>query len=430
MNRLKRFLKVAGIGAAIVLVIALLLNALFGWSASIRLKNRLATLRNAGEPVQLSDLARKPIPPEKNAEEFLRRVSADLDATQKALEVWYPRSGFPTAALTADDQQKLDKLFAAHSTLVPLLEQAADCPDCVPEVDFTLPTMAFLKPYIDYISKHRPTVRMLRARAALRLSQRRRDDALATHVLTLKLARHWLRDPLIQGYLNATACEMSAMDGVNQVLQSGPISPAARQALDTELALHDSMDGYNWALRSERSYSLSSMRELRGSLAWLTRGFVNDTMVRLVDLYDGYLEAGARPYAETAAARKGPSSRRGVLNPYTALVTLLEPGLAAVRAPAERTRAMSRCLRVQSALQRRAESASDGDTVPRLSDLGLPESVTIDPFNSKALQVKKLPGGWLVYSVGADLVDDGGKLEKYADVGAGPATESESRAKR
>ena len=79
------------------------------------------------------------------------------------------------------------------------------------------------------------------------------------------------------------------MEGVNQVLQAGPVSPAARQALDAELALHDTMEGYDWALRSERAYSLSSVREIPGSGFWLTRGFSNELMVRLIDLYDRYL---------------------------------------------------------------------------------------------------------------------------------------------
>jgi len=35
--------------------------------------------------------------------------------------------------------------------------------------------------------------------------------------------------------------------------------------------------------------------------------------------------------------------------------------------------------------------------------------------------MKKLPGGWLVYAVGSDLEDDGGKVDDpLDDVGIGP----------
>ena len=47
-----------------------------------------------------------------------------------------------------------------------------------------------------------------------------------------------------------------------------------------------------------------------------------------------------------------------------------------------------------------------------LSDLGLLVEATRDPFSGDTLRVKKVTGGWLVYSVGADLNDDGGDEKK------------------
>jgi hypothetical protein len=96
----------------------------------------------------------------------------------------------------------------------------------------------------------------------------------------------------------------------------------------------------------------------------------------------------------------------------------LETSLGPLRQAAERVRAQGRSLRVVNALQARVPAGSD--TVPKLAELGLPAEATADPYNGEPLHVKKLPEGWLVYSVGANLVDDGGKLEKVVDVGFGP----------
>ncbi len=60
--------------------------------------------------------------------------------------------------------------------------------------------------------------------------------------------------------------------------------------------------------------------------------------------------------------------------------------------------------------------------MPKLSELGLPAEATIDPFNGEPLHVKRLPQGWLVYSVGRNLQDDGGKLDDNSDIGVGPPT--------
>jgi hypothetical protein len=64
-------------------------------------------------------------------------------------------------------------------------------------------------------------------------------------------------------------------------------------------------------------------------------------------------------------------------------VTLLKPGLAAAHEPAERTHAVSRCLRVLNALQ--ARPPQEGDTPSKLVDLGQPAAVAIDPFDDQPL---------------------------------------------
>ena len=55
-----------------------------------------------------------------------------------------------------------------------------------------------------------------------------------------------------------------------------------------------------------------------------------------------------------------------------------------------------------------------------LGDLKLPEEETIDPFTGEPLLMKKLPDGWVIYSVGKDLKDDGGKVDDESDSGLGP----------
>ena len=87
--------------------------------------------------------------------------------------------------------------------------------------------------------------RVLRTRSSLLLSEGRTDDALANQIVLLKLTRLWRREPLIFAYLVTAVCELGAMEGVNDVLQAGPVSPASGAALDAELALHDTMEGYD-----------------------------------------------------------------------------------------------------------------------------------------------------------------------------------------
>ena len=54
-----------------------------------------------------------------------------------------------------------------------------------------------------------------------------------------------------------------------------------------------------------------------------------------------------------------------------------------------------RSIRILNAIQSRVGPGSD--SIPKLTELGLPEPVTIDPFNGEPLHVKKLTkGGWSI----------------------------------
>jgi hypothetical protein len=394
-----------------------MLNAYFVWSTGTQLERQLIALRQAGDPVQLADLARKPLAAEHNADVFLRRAADDLEAIEKELQMLYPKSGYPTAPLPPAGQDRLEKLFAAYPNFMPLLEQAANCPDSDPQIDFNVPTTAILEPYMKHTNRHRALSRVMKARSAWLLSKGRGDDALAAQLVMLRLARHWRREPLIIANLVTAVCEVGAMGAINQVLQAGPVGAAAREALDRELALHDTMEGYDWALKSERAYALSSAREVPGTSLWVTRGFANQFGLGLIGIFDHFLAKGTLPYAEVAVDKRR-YAKRGGPNLYGALVTLLEPALSSLREPAERTRAMSRCLRILNAVQARQPKSGDRDFA--LTELGLPAAATLDPYSDEPLHLKKRREGWMVYAVGRDLTDDGGALERSADIGVGP----------
>ena len=52
-----------------------------------------------------------------------------------------------------------------------------------------------------------------------------------------------------------------------------------------------------------------------------------------------------------------------------------------------------------------------------LNALGVPAD---DPYTGQPLIVKEVDGQWIIYGLGANLKDDGGKFEHQEDVGLGP----------
>jgi len=413
----KKALKRIGIVGGAVIAILLIANAIWVWRTGSRLEEKLAALRAEGEPLSLADLARKPIPPETNAAVFLRRARSDLEAiNNNELFDVYSSDDYEEGRPSESELKTIRSVLETYPKIIPLLQQAAACPDYDPQADYTVAPQAFLAEHLDRISDPRFVARVLRARVLLLLSQGKREEALRTCITMFRLCRHFDHEPLMVGYLVSVACRHVAVEATNLVLRAGPLPKDSREALEAELALHDGAEAYKHALQTERAYGLDCLRTMPGRGFWLvSRALWNDATCYYLDMIDRQLAAVPLPYPDVIATTPATTPHRFG---FRVLTDLAEPAIAVGRAAMERTRATIRCLRELNALQARPEQA--GAEMPKLADLGLPAAATTDPFAGKPLHLKKLPVGWLVYSVGKDLKDDGGDFTEARDVGVGP----------
>ena len=409
-----RILKWAGIILGGVIAILLIANGIWVWTTGSRLEKKLAALRAAGAPLTLADLDRD-VPLEKNAAVLFRRASSDLKAISTELSSIYGGGRFRHGRLDDAELETIRSMLETYATVVPLLQQAATRPDHHPLLDYTGGTDAFMQHHLDNIGDIRSMLRVLRARVILLLSEGRQEEAIETCITMSQLGRHSEREPMIIGYLVSLVCRRMAVDATNLVLHAGPLSEESRKVIEAELALYEGAEAYRRALKTERAYGLESFRTTRSNCWLLLDALWNDATCYYLDVIDRYIALAERPYSEVAAMNLGatPDSRS-----FRVVVDLVIPAIRSTREAMERTRARMRCLRVLNALQGRPEQAAE--ETPRLSDLGLPAAATTDPFTDKPLQLKKLPRGWLVYSVGKDLKDDGGQLSDEQDVGVGP----------
>ncbi len=421
MKRLKKILKWTGLVLGGLVAILLLVNAWFVWSTDARLEKQLEAIRTAGDPLTLADLARKPIPPEQNAAKYLRRVEVDRAAMEKELKPYWEWADKhdENALMPADIQRSVKAVFDAHPRVIPLLQKAAACPEYDEQLDYSVPANSFLgTQLLPLVRKCKGAARLLQIESQLLALEGNPSEAVRSALAIFRLARHFDRNPTIISYLVAMAVRGTATDSADMALQTGPVSHEVRKSLDAELAVQEGMAGYAWALKSERAFGLNSFRNFPLRNFWLlSRGLWNQAESAYLDAMDAYValthNCGSyertdrmigRIYARSSASR-----------------TLLQLVCPAMKAPYEivtRARATIRCLRVLNAIQAHVPAGSK--EVPKLSNLGLPAEATTDPFNGEPLHVKRLPQGWLVYSVGKNLRDDGGKLDDGSDIGVGP----------
>ncbi len=220
----------------------------------------MAEIRAAGDPLTLADLAPKPVPAENNAATYLRRAQAGTDAIYKEAEAvpgfWeYFNTKDP---MPAEIQKALKAAFTAYPYTISLFQQAAACPDYDAQLDYTDSPRELFNELISVVEKIRNYGRVLQFRVRLDVAEGNYDEAARTTLLLFRLAHHCERNPAITGYLVAVTIQGIAVDYANSVLQAGPVSKGVREALDTELARQERMEGYTWALKSDRVLTLGN----------------------------------------------------------------------------------------------------------------------------------------------------------------------------
>ncbi len=397
------------------LIAALLIsNAIFVWRSGSRLAARFQAIRASGEPLLIADLGGDPIPSEENAATYLRRVQNDLAAIEAEL---HSILGNAWTKTSMDRQQliKVEETLAAYPNVLDLLERAANCPSYRSDVDFGLPHLHFLQQSLDQMQRVRSASRFLHARAMLLTARGRREEALRMSILKMQLARHVDQESSLSSFLVAIAVRSNGVDSANLVLRSGPIDESARAALDAEIVGHDLKESFRRALVAERALGLSAFNDLDLGRFWPTRGFWNNALIYYLDMMDQQRSLAAKPFYEILAA--APSAVPKSVSPWNVLVEMVVPAIDAARQATDRCRANMRCLRVLNAVTRLEHQ---GAAVSGLADLPLSEEETTDPFTGQPLLMKKLPEGWVIYSVGKDLKDGGGKVDDLTDLGLGP----------
>jgi hypothetical protein len=400
--------------AAVLIGIALFLSFLYLWSAGAQLNRKLAALRAAGDPTCLADLVRKPVASEQNAWTYLLRAQSEMEAFEISIANLTPDE---QGNYKSEDIPKIEDALKAHSSLFPLLEQAAACPDFDSQLDYTLPPYKVIVSAINNntFSLFRSAARCVEAKVQVLLSKGDRDEAMRSGILMLQLSRQLEREPELSAYFTSIAIKGMGLQCADEILQSGLVSEGIKNALDKELSLEDTMNYVRAALKTDLAFSLDQFEEFRmpGILSYPSK-------LTTLKLFEKYLSISLQTFSDWNASERAnlEFEFKIPMFPWSDPTPMLAPTLGNTLICAYRNQALVRSLRIINALQGKTSLADD--TSPTMAELGLPDDVGIDPFNGKPMIIKKLPAGWLVYSVGKNLKYDGGDLNEYLDVGFGP----------
>lgn len=399
------------------------------------LEGELQRLRDAGEPLSLADAAPVIPPPSENAAELYQQVLGRMapDGTMPGQTV-FDASGY---------QDLIEKDYlggkVTHEAVRPVFEdpaimqalvtirQASEREKCAFPVNWGAGPAALFPHY----AKMRQAARWLSAKSKLCAHDGQIDEALQWAHVSLRMSEHVAQDPILIGQLVAIACQSIACTQAQETLNAGAPSPEMAREMIAYLRTIDMRTPFRNSLSGERAMGLDwfeiareegraamagylgdrdgfslwgALEALYGSAAG--RPFVaNDEIIYLQTMHDQIEILESAPVQVRA-------QRANELEESIPRIAILSRMICAVfgRAADKRDQSISNLDLFEIALAADVYHTERGEWPANLQALqdtlsyGLPQ----DPFASAPYHYRREKNGFVVWSVGNDLDDDGG----------------------
>jgi hypothetical protein len=413
--------KLAWIGIVLFALVILILaaagitGAIFGG----RYQAEIAAIRAKGEPVTPQDLVGPPIPPAENAalvyeQAFNALDDPSIEPQRKVLLTLNMRTAGPAKWREAEQALK------RYDNVLALTEQAASMRRCAFEIDWSSDQTAVCP---RYLPKMRSLARIPYIRA--RISARNGDMAQAVDDIDTMfgMAKSMEDLPLIIHQLVRIAVMSMATKAIEDVLRYGNITEAqARQLFETAGDI-DVAQAFKRAWQGERAYVIylySPERFAQSAMSGGTGSVPKPVAGGLASLYSKTVMRGDLAVYLGIFARQvdgmhlsyQQARQSGLFDePVTPFYAVLSKvGVASVIGP-KRYTYEEILAQAQVFLALQAYKARYGGYPATMEELKskLGWKLPVDPFSGKDFIYKKQAKVFILYSVGPDMKDDGGR---------------------
>ena len=426
-------------------------SLLSGWDVvtSARLNAQLKAIRDAGDPITMTDLAKtypEPLPGRNAAifyNEAFQRMEAQPELPENRLRL-LPIVG--TAQLPPTDRDVPPAMVRAvrdylkdNAEILDLLRNATALDECKFEIDFTKgPGML-----LPHLAKLRQAARLLALEAVERTEGGKPDEAADSLVACLRCGQAVRREPILISYLVRVACDAIAFDQVERWASRAKPSPKALERVEAAVAAATDHKGLERAMAGERCFGIDIyqnyvLKPNRGALLGalgvgadpagmavlgvIPQAYFKTDMLYYLDIMNRYVAAARMPYPE--ALQAGTQVGRNLdqeIPKYYFVSRMILPALSRVFFTAQRHLAQGECaLLGLAALRYRDKHGRLPDALQALVPDFAP-TVPPDPFDGKPLRYRKDGDGLVLYTVGENGKDDGGDTArregKQPDIG-------------
>lgn len=410
-------------------LVAVAFFALLRFSLKSELEKKLDAIRATGYPTTCAELDEwYSIPPgsQNAADCYADAFSYHQEWTGQKSELLpiVSRAELPprTEPLTKETKTVIAQYLAANHRELALLHKAATIEHCRYPVDFT----KGLSTLIPYLSDVRASAGLLALEAILHVENAEPQSAVNSITSGFSLARSLSEEPIVISQLISIDCKRIAVESFEYCINRVQFSDEQLAEIGRTLAEAPDLSGVSRAWAGERCQGIELFGDpvissqsigLVGGDApspilmvlYRAAGFSDKDALIYLDLMEASIAANQLPLHQRREAVEAAEGALGGLSKIHVLLHAFVPAVSRVTELDLAAIAHLRTAQVSVAIERYRLSA--GRLPDALADLvpGYLDAVPADPFDGKELRYKKLDTGFVVYSIGEDETDNGGK---------------------
>lgn len=420
MKRFRSLLKKFLLFVAGILVVLLLVTVILGVKANREVKSELARIKARGEPLRFADLGGPPVPDKDNAAVLYRKAFQMMNTPPiadhvKVLESFYQCPIPPKVAVSIQLDSAIPALDGVESVIA-LLEKASQKPACRFPVDWASGTAATFKHYAS-LGK---CAKLVAIGAVVRAMEGKPEQAVRLLKLGVAIAQSIKDEKCLMSFLSSGAMLSATTNALENVLERCDLSAQQSRELFGALGRVDLMRAYKNAMIGERTFGLCvfEQADISTGVWWL---FSKLDEWAYLSLMRRQIEMANLTYRE--AKERGLESPSKLTAPFFAPITMLASVAASSwkHAFILRDTTIAELAIARTALAIEAYKSKFGHFPDSISELKskLGWKIPPDPFSGQDLKFRRSGTGYILYSIGADLKDNGGVPRK---LGTGDVT--------
>ncbi len=424
-KRLFAISKPIGKGLLVLVIVLAVIHSIATFVLGRRLEAQIAAIKAKGEPVSMSDLGKPRVPDSQNAAVVYAKAF-ELIASPAAQKDLSTLGRFLSPREREDKPVSWEEAEFAVARLRPvmlLIEQAASRPKCQFPVNWEAGAAA-LCPHLAELKR---LERFLLANAKLKARDGKMDEVVQSVDLAFKVGESVKDEPSLIAQIVRVAIIKKADHSLREALQYSDVEEIQAKQLHRTLMQIDLTPGFVKAMQGERAFGLWGFEyvgkhpkafakmmasgtgsghllwRLAGSYAW--RPFLYADELLYLNAMNKSVDLASQPYRE----RQSKGLDQPVDFPkYAVISRIFFPVFARARARRDEGAAEVAGSRILLALHTyHHRFHSYPETLDELR-AKLQWEIPADIFSGKDFVYKRQKKGFVLYSIGPDLKDDGG----------------------